>query len=721
MIEKIMMNKVASYKQETILETEKKVNLIYGLNGTGKSTISNYLYDSSNEQYKECSITGLRSSDEIIVYNQKFIQENFYESDKIKGIFSLSQENKQARQAVDNAEKEREKLDGLLIKQSEIVEGHRAEKSKKENAIKESLWKIKTDYTGGDRVLEYCLDNLKGNKNKLFEHIIKIEKPKKSPSKNVEEIKQEVQSLSESEERISKFKKIYFGEQNVEREEIFFKEIVGNKNSSVSGLIEKLGNSDWVKQGLMYTKANGNETTICPFCQSKTMTETLIKEIEAYFDVSYENDLKKIEEYVEKYTNSWNALSLYIFDSSSVVEKYKKDFELQFEKARNIIENNLSKMQNKLKAPSMRVELTSSEQSINELNEVIKKINVEINAYNKKIDNKEAVLKELKSDFWKLMRLNYDNDISNYFSEMKRLDAQIKTVQSDIEKLGQERQAQEKIIEVQQSKTISIEKAITSINSGLLDLGIEDFHIEKYPNEDELYQIIRNKHDVEVFQTLSEGEKMVISFLYFIELCRGRKNKGSTDIKKIVVIDDPISSLSHIFVFNIGRMIHNEFLRTDKYEQIIILTHSLYFFYELTATNKEYREGNQKLFRLGKNNQGSNVCIMKYEEIQNDYQSYWLIVKDKEQPPALIANAMRNIIEYFFGFVEKSDLNNVFQKKVLQENKYQAFHRYMNRESHSIGQNVFDYKEFNYDDFKEAFRLVFNEAGYENHYKKMIK
>lgn len=47
MITKIKMNNVASYKNLTSLETDKKVNLLYGLNGTGKSTLSNFLYNLS--------------------------------------------------------------------------------------------------------------------------------------------------------------------------------------------------------------------------------------------------------------------------------------------------------------------------------------------------------------------------------------------------------------------------------------------------------------------------------------------------------------------------------------------------------------------------------------------------------------------------------------------------------------------------------------------------
>ena len=54
---------------------------------------------------------------------------------------------------------------------------------------------------------------------------------------------------------------------------------------------------------------------------------------------------------------------------------------------------------------------------------------------------------------------------------------------------------------------------------------------------------------------------------------------------------------------------------------------------------------------------------MEANEIQNDYQMYWSIVNNKDNQPALIANCMRNIIEYFFGFIENNELSNVFQKK----------------------------------------------------------
>lgn len=103
MLKSINLNKVASYKNKVSLITDKKINLIYGLNGAGKSTFSNYLYDRNDSKYKDCSIKGLDSDHEILVYNNTFIQENFFEADDLKGIFTLSKENKEAEIKIANA------------------------------------------------------------------------------------------------------------------------------------------------------------------------------------------------------------------------------------------------------------------------------------------------------------------------------------------------------------------------------------------------------------------------------------------------------------------------------------------------------------------------------------------------------------------------------------------------------------------------------------------
>ena len=739
MLNSINLNKVASYKNKVSLVTDKKVNLIYGLNGAGKSTFSNYLHDRNDHKYKDCSIDGLNSNHELIVYNQKFIQENFFEADNLKGIFTLSKQNKDAEIKISNALKEIKKLEDERGIKSAELETEKYSINQKMETAKNAVWKIKIDYSGGDRVLELCLEGYKGSKDNLFNHIVGLAKPIAKPTKSIEDLKTDLQSISgDNAQKYSLLSQITFTSQNLEEEALFGKQIVGNENSTVSQLIKQLGNSDWIKEGLQYLPEKQiQENSTCPFCQEKTISNELIESIKNYFDASYEADINSLKKILEKYLQAIQLIpNKAKFEENPKFEVYAKDFELKYSAFLKVVEGNKKLIDEKMKTPSVSITLKKSTKVLEELNEVIAKINALITVHNINIDQKETVKSTIKKAFWEIMRWDYDQTISSIntdkTSSKSKTDALENTLNSYSEKIS----AQNSIISEQQKLTVNIEEAIDNIKKGLVDLGIMDFEIKKHA--DNLYKIVRGEKEDKVFHSLSEGEKMIISFLYFIELCRGKKDAIDTGKKKVIVIDDPISSLSHIYVFNVGRLIKNEFFAQKeteinketgdklvvwnyKYEQVFILTHSLYFFYEITETNHEIRKENQKLFRLIKNDTGSTFIPMKYEEIQNDYQAYWFIIKDSQQPAALIANCMRNVIEYFFNFVEKKDLNNFFLQEALKANRFQAFYRYINRESHSLGQNIFDFKEFNYQDFRDAFKELFKVAGYEAHYKKMIK
>ena len=216
----------------------------------------------------------------------------------------------------------------------------------------------------------------------------------------------------------------------------------------------------------------------------------------------------------------------------------------------------------------------------------------------------------------------------------------------------------------------------------------------------------------------------MISFLYFVELCKGKESPDDTK-EKIVVIDDPISSLSHMYVFNIAVLLNDLFDKKDlNFLQFFVFTHNLYFYNELVgsiAVRNGKPKKSQKLFRIMKKDNTSVIVKLEPGEIQNEYQAYWSIINNEKNNP-IIANAMRNIVEYFFGFVEKSEnINNIFQKKEFQGNEYNAFRRYIKRESHSDPTNIYDNKDFNYGIFRDAFKKMFEVSGYKKHYTKMIK
>ena len=721
MISKIVLNGVASYKKEAVLDTDKKVNLLYGLNGTGKSTFSEFLYDRKGARFSQCSIEGLGENDTVLVYSQKFVQDIFYEPEGIHGIFTLSKGNANAQKVIDIASAEVKKL----TEQKRKIEEEKTKNEQKYlgeiEEYKKQVWKIKTEYTGGDRVLEFCLDGLKGNKDTLFKHIISLEKPEGELDYSVDDLKKAAQQLQGEAQSRQLLSKVLINVGDIEQSELLSKVIVGNKNSSVASLIETLGNSDWVNTGIKYVHIDG-EKGVCPFCQQKTITQNFLEQINAYFDESYNRDKSQIEQMISRYdaeikkaTDFFNAIK-----DDSFLEKNKAEIESLSANLISVSEHNLNTLREKAKTPSIQVSLQPINEIIESINSIIENANNEITLYNQRIADKKGFKSKIKGNFWRLMRKEYNSVIELYAANKKVYEQSVENVQKELQTKTSEINTNTALIEENRKKTVNIDEAVENIKNGLIDIGITDFTIEKYSEEEALYRLKREDLDEDVFKTLSEGEKMVISFLYFIELCKGESTAEKASNNKIVVIDDPISSLSHIYVFNIGRLIHNEFLRTKKYDQLFILTHSLYFFYELTNTNHEDRKKTQKLFRICKNIESSYFENMKYEDIQNDYQAYWHIIKDEKQAPALIANCMRNVMEYFFNFVEKQDFAQVFQRPELQENRYMAFNRYMNRESHSKGQNIFDIKEFNYDRFREAFKKVFETEGYIDHYNKMM-
>jgi len=77
----------ASFKKKVEISELEKINLFFGYNGSGKTTISRVLNDEEN----------------IFVYNEDFIEENFRSADKQKGIFTIGKEVGDAKEKIADA------------------------------------------------------------------------------------------------------------------------------------------------------------------------------------------------------------------------------------------------------------------------------------------------------------------------------------------------------------------------------------------------------------------------------------------------------------------------------------------------------------------------------------------------------------------------------------------------------------------------------------------
>ena len=209
--------------------------------------------------------------------------------------------------------------------------------------------------------MEYCLDGLKGQKDKLFNHISTILKPAQQPAKSTDQLKKEVEALKGSTaQKHSLLITIEFIAHQVEKNLILQKAVIGNENSTVAELIKKLGNSDWVKQGLIFLPDEiVNEGEFCPFCQERTITKKLIENIQNYFDKTYEKEIDELKKLLLDYEAgidlipNKNAYELNPF----IIEK-KSEFENLFNDIIHCLNANKTQIVEKLKTPSQIVTLT---------------------------------------------------------------------------------------------------------------------------------------------------------------------------------------------------------------------------------------------------------------------------------------------------------------------------------------------------------------------------
>lgn len=87
MIKKIEIKDIASFDYKGIeIDDLKMVNVIYGSNGTGKSTVSKVL--AQVDKFPQCHIDWKDGIPlDVLVYNKEFCEKNY--SEQMPGVFTL--------------------------------------------------------------------------------------------------------------------------------------------------------------------------------------------------------------------------------------------------------------------------------------------------------------------------------------------------------------------------------------------------------------------------------------------------------------------------------------------------------------------------------------------------------------------------------------------------------------------------------------------------------
>ena len=105
MIKTITIKNTATFNEKGIEVSEfKKLNFFYGANGSGKTTISNFISEPNNsEKFRDCHLEWENVIElDTLVYNKKFRDENFGKgTGTIPGVFTLGEAPKKEAERIE--------------------------------------------------------------------------------------------------------------------------------------------------------------------------------------------------------------------------------------------------------------------------------------------------------------------------------------------------------------------------------------------------------------------------------------------------------------------------------------------------------------------------------------------------------------------------------------------------------------------------------------------
>lgn len=724
------------------LKNCKKINFIYGANGSGKTTISEYLrtYSNKSDRFSSCEINWKYSNPlPVYVYNRQFRQLNFIPEEGIPGVFTLGEDAIEDKQAIERLKKDLEIKKEYYNKKKESIENKKNEKEKLEEDFKEDAWRQILKRHEAD--FGNAFEGFRGNKNRFIKELER--RIIDTKGELVERTQLLERSLSLFKRKPIKVDKLYaISEKSLEDikkisdDSIWNQVIVGSDDVDIAKLIKRLDNSSWVHKGMEYLKEDSH---VCPFCQKETIDETFREELNNFFNQEYIEKLdymnsKKVELFnlIEPIINELRANSEKT-DSYNISELNTETYnafigqiEAQFEGANNRINEKIKEPENKITFPELVV-------TLNEINKLILTSNNKIEQNNALVAEFDKEYAKLVDDVWCYCINESIQLIENYLKNIDSVNKAIRGIEESKKKLSDEiGEIENEIIEKSNNLT-SVQPAVDKINNTLTAYGFTNFSIEPYsevPGEQSnKYRIIRDDGS-EAAATLSEGEATFITFLYFMQLTKGATDKEFVNENKIIVLDDPISSLDSNVLYLVSAMVKdlaNEIKNGDSdVKQLFIFTHNVYFHKEASFIDGRTKEDKDVNFWIVRKNNGLSK-IQSYDmvnPISSTYELLWKELReDSDITEVSMQNIMRRIIENYFKIMGKKPSDYILSKFNTQEEKIvcESLLYWINDGSHTIYDDLhIDQHSDNINVFKNVFRKIFEQTDHLAHYNMMM-
>ncbi len=724
MISKVYLNGVATYRNGINFKP-KKINFVYGANGTGKSTISKVLY--GEKGMETCEIEWEPGEkEEVIVYNRSFVKRNFESSTELKGIFTLGEESidiqkdiKEKRKEIDLHEQQKNTIQNNILKIEKEIDDLKS-------VLEQKCWETQKSY--GTEFSE-ALVGYRGRMKIFCEKCISsLKETGKENVLTLDELRALYQAVySQNVVLHNKYQKIAAVDvQKLDSHPLLGTIIVGKKDTPIGTFIDFLQSSDWIEDGIEYAKKVPGK---CPYCQ-QDLPENLERQIEDYFDESYKTNKANLALYAKEYSDMISSISdiLHKIDTGRIDYLDYGEYDTKKQILILKLEANMKTILDKEETLSKMVEIESILELVQELNVIIDNFNSEIERNNEYAKNHKAAKEKCIKAVWNFLATQRQSDIEEYLKQVSGREKGKKQLLTN--KIGKETKIKELKNEIanQEEKVTSVKPTVKAINEILKGFGFTGFMLAVNETEMGTYKIIRSTGE-DASETLSEGEHNFISFLYFYYMCFGSQTKTGTVNNKILVIDDPISSMDSNVIFIVSTLIKN-MLRDCKNDdngikQIIVLTHNVYFHKEITYWgNKDALPTNStKYFILKKNNEETFIEEYDANPISTSYELLWQELKNTEDNSSnTMLNVMRRILEHYFtvvGGINYESCINQFEgaDKII----CKALIAFINDGSHSIFEDlIFTPSDGSVERYKQVFEKVFDKLGHIEHYKMMM-
>lgn len=716
MISKINIQNKATIKN--IIIEPYQINYIFGGNGSGKTTISNFLSDENN--YKNAHIE-ISDDCDVLVYNKSFVDTNFQDKNAIQGIFTIGESAVEAVSFIEEQENKKQQIRTKVNGYEQRISTIQSEISDLERDFENNCWEVQKSL--GDEFSQALIGFRRAKKdfaNKCKETYVSavFDCP-------IDELRDTYSQIFQKEvQEYSIVSLIDIDFSALENDNVFGQSIVKSSNSNFAKFFESLNNINWVSQGLKYIK----NSKVCPFCQ-QTIPNTVLTDLSELFDETYEQAVKHIQDIKATYLDLEKQIKLKFEEINEFISKipfiYNDNLLKQQTELIIVLDKNLSLMSEKILHPASPLELNTT-------TELLSKLNAELSNINKLISDNNILAKNLtqaKKDFteklWKFIANNRLHSVIENFKT--QLDGKNKGLAKvlGLKKLAEDEiRAMSVAIAEKRKGIVNIDNAINEINSLLLGFGFNGFKIEK--KDDVSYKLIRSDGS-EVKETLSEGEHRFISFLYFYQLVNGTLNKDALTKNKIIVIDDPISSLDSNILFIVSYLVRelvNRCLKGTNVKQIFILTHNIYFHQEVAFKDRRNNisKTKERFWILRKINEETKIESYEENQIKSSYELLWQEFKNPDTDSALICNTMRRILEHYFNVIGHLDYNKIIDSFTGQDKLIcKSLLPFINTGSHFINDDLhLSIDKDIVEKHKEIFKLIFEKTHQIEHYNMMM-